>query len=63
MSINWHNFDYFESKLKDEYKGHPYTFWQAVQQFHDSNFNWNEKGLSDQGLINYIKLKEEYKDK
>ena len=49
-----------EDVLKEEYKGHTVLFWRALQGFHDSILNWNEKGITEWGLKRYEELKKEY---
>lgn len=38
-------------KFKPAYEGHSKEFWQSIQGLHDSDQNWDENGLSDEGMI------------
>jgi hypothetical protein len=35
--------------LLPEYRGHPWTFWKALQRLHDHAGNWDKDGLTAQG--------------
>lgn len=43
--------------LEEEYRGYRVEFWGMLQNLHDSNTNWNDKGLSPEGegSVNNIK--------
>ncbi len=36
--------------LKEEYRGHSGEFWSNLQYFHDSSYNWDENGLTVEGV-------------
>ena len=36
--------------LKDEYRIEDTNFWSDLQAFHDYSWNWNENGLTEQGI-------------
>ena len=39
-----------------KYRKHSIPFWSALQDFHDSEINWDENGLSPRGLIAFKNL-------
>ena len=49
-----------DSQLQPEYRGHSLFFWNSLQAFHDCNFNWNEDGLTSQGIEELNGLLEKY---
>lgn len=51
-----------DSLLKDKYKGHNAKFWDALQVFHDMDYNWDENKLSVKGEIELNELLAKYKD-
>lgn len=42
--------------LKEEYKVDDYGFWSDLQKLHDTNSNWDENGLSEDGksFVNWL---------
>ena len=42
------------SLLKEEYQGYPLSFWSKLQKLHDTEENWSEDGITDDGL-SYVK--------
>jgi len=48
------------SHLKPEYRGHSISFWDDLQELHDSPNYWVEGQLSELGLQIIIELKEKY---
>jgi len=47
-----------EEVFKPEYQGHTTEFWAKLQDFHDSQINWDEKGLISYGQERVLQLKE-----
>lgn len=47
--------------LKPEYRGQSNNFYNAVQNLHDTDQNWDELGLSQQGQNRVEILKRDYK--
>lgn len=43
--------EFGQNILKPEYRGHKNEFWDKLQQLHDNPDNWNEDGLTKDGLI------------
>jgi hypothetical protein len=41
--------NYGEDIFKKEYSGHEIYFWYYIQSLHDSDINWNTKGLTETG--------------
>lgn len=35
--------------LQENYRGHEYPFWLALQNLHDESYLWCEKGLTESG--------------
>lgn len=48
--------------FKPEYRINEVSFWSKLQVFHDNKHNWNNKGLTSEGLMNYNQLKKMYTD-
>lgn len=46
--------------MKPEYAINDSDFWVDLQELHDSDFFWNKDGLSADGILRVIELKEEY---
>lgn len=48
-----------DNHLFPRYRGKSNDFWYSLQQLHDTEDNWDEKGLTQQGKseVNYIKKK------
>lgn len=51
----------FDKLLKPEYKGHDKIFWNELQNFHDSTYNFTKTGLSEIGKLEKLKLIERWK--
>lgn len=51
-----------DSQLQPEYRGHSQFFWNSLQCFHDCDSNWNEDGLTSQGIEELNSLLEKYED-
>lgn len=49
-----------EDYLKEKYKGHNISFWEAIQQFHDDDYNFTIDGLSERGYQRFNSLKLKY---
>jgi hypothetical protein len=49
--------------LQEEYRGHDFDFWQALQNLHDYDHNWDNYGLSERGEREVKFLLELYKGK
>lgn len=49
-----------DSQFKPEYRGHSQFFWNSLQCFHDRDSNWNEDGLTSQGIEDLNGLLERY---
>jgi hypothetical protein len=41
--------DNYSNIFKEEYSGHDLFFWHHIQSLHDSDINWNTKGLTETG--------------
>lgn len=52
----------FNSYLKEKYQGHNVNFWQQLQDFHDSDINWDKKGLTETGKVRLKELKIAFKN-
>lgn len=52
--------DYIMDRLKPEYQHNDRHFWQAIQSLHDTDRNWDAKGLSLTGESEVRELKEKY---
>lgn len=48
--------------LEEKYRGHEEEFWSNLQRIHDKPENWNEAGLTFEGMNNVEKIKEMYKE-
>jgi hypothetical protein len=53
----------FDELLKEEYRGHHTHFWEDLQNFHDSDDNFNAKGLTPVGKTRYNLLLDIYENK
>jgi hypothetical protein len=42
--------DGLDAELQPEYRGLPIGFWNAMQDFHDSDNNWEDFGLTENGM-------------
>lgn len=51
-----------DSQLQPEYRGHGLLFWNSLQCFHDCDSNWNEDGLTSEGIEELNNLLERYAD-
>lgn len=51
-----------DSLLLKKYRGHDTEFWGEIQSFHDDSRNWSEKGLTSQGQVVELRLKEHFKE-
>ena len=40
----------WQTLIKPEYEDIPNDLWVQLQQFHDTNDNWDEEGLSERGM-------------
>lgn len=45
-------------KFKEGYEGHDRSFWGYIQALHDSDSNWDENGLSEDGRKHVESLKQ-----
>ena len=46
--------------LKPEYQGHEIGFWESLQDWHDTNGNFTETGISEQGEYRYKEMIQQY---
>jgi hypothetical protein len=46
--------------LKEKYRGHEVSFWDDLQGFHDNPINWDNDGITEDGLRRASELKELY---
>lgn len=44
--------------FKKEYRGFLFDMWEKLQDLHDYEHNWSEKGLSSHGKLRFNELKE-----
>lgn len=49
-----------EPFLKKKYKGHSEDFWEDMQVLHDSEVNWDDKGITQIGKEALERLKKRY---
>lgn len=54
-------FDSLDSVLKKKYRGHDSLFWARLQQLHDAKENWNDEGITKEGVRNVKRLEEWFK--
>jgi hypothetical protein len=52
----------FDDLLMEEYKGIPLNLWGDLQEFHDSESNWNKDSLSSRGEDEYARLLKKWGD-
>lgn len=50
-----------EELLKEEYRGHPISFWGSLQRIHDQDEYWCEAGLTELGRTRVTQLIDFYK--
>jgi hypothetical protein len=50
-----------ETLFKPEYQGHEESLWYRIQIFHDTDENFTETGLSEEGKIIANKLRNKYR--
>lgn len=48
--------------LKLPYRGLPLLFWENIQAFHDDSDNWDENGITQDGIKNFIQIIEDIKN-
>ena len=45
-----------DSMLMPRYRGQSFSFWDKLQKFHDADKNWDENGLTEDGLDSVFEL-------
>lgn len=60
FSGNVTRFHALDLLLKPEYRGFPIYFWIELQVLHDSKFNWDEEGLTEEGKKKVAAIIKEY---
>lgn len=53
--------DDFDEHLQPQYHSQTIQFWSDLQDFHDQDSNWDDKGLTIDGKLILQSLKEKYK--
>ena len=51
-----------DDMLKPEYRGHPISFWQSLQELHDLNQNWDKQGITQAGIMAVKRIIAEYQE-
>ena len=54
--VKAYDMDKFNDALKEEYRGHDVDFWKNLQYLHDAAFNWDENGITQNGLESVYSL-------
>lgn len=49
-----------QEDLIEEVRGHNWSFWAALQGFHDSPINWKLGELTEEGINHVERLKKDY---
>ena len=45
-----------DDMLMPRYRGQSFSFWDKLQKFHDADKNWDENGLTEDGLDSVFEL-------